>query len=225
LPDIAHSTKDSMFGSGHPQPPHRKEVAMQIVRHEQKSFDKTLTVEAPGGPVAMPPDDDAIRFDVAYTLEDYLGAMRDHVAFLLRQAPPARRLRATLLPLAFGLPALAAAWLAGPGWLGGLLAAAGLLALACLPFAAGFWVLLIGTPVFWFKQRRMPYCAFRIDGRGIERSRGDRTLVRAWSELDMVRRYRRGYLLVFARGAVPIPFRCMNQHQQEAFRRLILSRQ
>lgn len=211
-----------MFGSGHPQPPHRKEVAMQIVQHEQKSFDKTLMVEPPRGEVAMPPVVEAIRFDVAYTLMDYLSALRDHVAFLLRQAPPGRRLRMTLLPLAFGLPALAAAWLAGPGGIAIMLAAAGLLALAGLPSTANFWVLLIGTPVFLFKQWRMPQCAFRIDGRGIERTGRNRKLVQAWSEVRMVRSYRRGYLLLFAKGAVPIPFRCMNREQQAIFRRLAL---
>jgi hypothetical protein len=103
-----------------------------------------------------------------------------------------------------------------------LLAAAGVLALASLPFTAGFWVLLIGTPVFLFKQRRMPYCAFRIDGRGIERTSRNGSLLRPWSDIRMVRRYRRGYLILFARGAVPIPFRCMDQEQQATLRRLLL---
>ncbi|MFK3738056.1 hypothetical protein [Massilia sp. TN1-12] len=45
-----------MFGTAHPQPPHRKEVAMQVVQHEQQRFDKMLTVEEiPGGPVGPPP--------------------------------------------------------------------------------------------------------------------------------------------------------------------------
>jgi hypothetical protein len=34
----------------------------------------------------------------------------------------------------------------------------------------------------------------------------------------MVRRYRGGYLLMFAKGGIPIPFRCLDQHQQERLR-------
>jgi hypothetical protein len=34
----------------------------------------------------------------------------------------------------------------------------------------------------------------------------------------MVRRYDRGYLLMFAKGGIPIPFRCLDQHQQEQLR-------
>lgn len=216
-----------MFGNAHPRPPHRKEVAMQIMQQEQRSFDKTLTVDMPDGVAAPPPPAQAIRFEVAYTLVEYLSMLREHVAFLLRRAGPAQRRRATAVPLALGLAAGAAAWLAGPGWLGSALALAGVVALCSLPFTARAWVLLFGTPIFLFKKRRMPLCAFRIDAHGIERSspggRG-RTLVRAWTEVRMVRRYRRGYLLVFARGALPIPFRCMDQGQQGMLRGFIMAR-
>jgi hypothetical protein len=33
-----------------------------------------------------------------------------------------------------------------------------------------------------------------------------------------VRRYERGYLLMFARGGVPIPFRCLDARQLEQLR-------
>lgn len=214
-----------MFGTAHPQPPHRKEVAMQVVQHKQKRFDKTLTVEEiPGGHVAPPPATDAIRFEVVYTLGEYLSLLGDHVAFILRHRHPVQRRRMALLPLALGLPALAAAWIAGSGWLGTALALAGLIALASHPATLRFWVPVLGTPIFLAKQRRMPSCAFRIDAAGIARTSRRGTLVRAWPDVAAVRRYRRGYLLLLHKGAVPIPMRCMDHAQQEAFRRLVQQR-
>lgn len=209
-----------MFGTAHPQPPHRKEVAVQVVRHEQRSVDKTLTVEEiPGGHVAPPPATEAIRFEVVYTLGEYLSLLGDHVAFTLRHRHPVQRRRMALLPLALGLPALAAAWIAGSGWPGTALALAALLALASHPATLRFRVPVLGTPVFLVKQRRMPSCSFRIDAAGIERTSRTGTFVRAWSDVAAVRRYRRGYLLVLARGALPIPARCLDQGKLEAFRR------
>jgi hypothetical protein len=52
----------------------------------------------------------------------------------------------------------------------------------------------------------------------IERKSRLGTLARTWDEVKMVRRYRRGYLLMFAKGGIPIPFRCLDQHQQERLR-------
>ena len=213
-----------MFGTGHPQPPHRKEVAMQIVQHRQRALDKTLTVEPPDGPVALPPPRDAFRVDVACTLAEYLAMLRDHVAFLLRQAPPAARLRNTLGPLAVAIVAAAAAWLAGPGTLATALACAAIAALCCLPFTTPAWVLLFGTPIFLLKRRRTPSYSLRIDAHGIERSSHAGTLARSWDEVRMVRRYSQGYMLVFGRGALPIPFRCMDGGQQQVFRALALGR-
>ena len=166
-----------MFGTGHPRPPHRKEVAMHVVRQEARRLDShTLTVDVPDAPsVAPPPAAEAIRFDVVYTLPEYLGFVRDHLAFLRRRT-------------------------AGP-----LLVA---------------WVALIGTPIFFIKKRRMPQCAFRIDAHGIERTTRAGTLARSWADIRDVRRYRRGYLVMYDRGAMPIPFRCMDRTQEAAFRRL-----
>lgn len=115
-----------MFGTGHPKPPHRKEVAMQIVQQQRKTFAATeLTVDPPDdGRVATPLDGPPLRFEVAYTLDDYLGMLREH----------------------------------------------------------------------------------------------------RWDEVTGVRSYRRGYLLLFARGALPIPFRCLDSDQLQRLRALALAR-
>jgi len=196
-----------MFGTGPPRPLHRKEVAMQVVRHAaRQSVGHTLTVDPPDGRDAAPPPAlPVIRFDVVYTLPEYLGFLHDHLTSTLRRTAPAQRLRQTLAPLAFAVPALAIAWMIGPGWARTVLLACGGLALACLPTAVGAWVALIGTPVFLYKKRRMPHCAFRIDAIGIERTTQAGTLVRSWAEVRGVRRYRRGLLLMYVHGGDPDP--------------------
>ncbi len=198
-----------MFGTGHPQPPHRKEVAMQIVRQEQKSFASTeLTVDPPSGNVAPPPDAPPIRFSVSYTLAEYMSILRGHIGFILRHMPAQQRRRQTWMPLAVGAVAGLLAWAAGPGWIGYAFAAGSALALLSLPFTLDLWIGLVAPPVY----------EFRIDGRGIERSSRLGTLSKSWDEVRMVRRYERGYLLMFAKGGIPIPFRCLDQRQQEQLR-------
>ena len=165
-----------MFGTVHPRPPSRKEVAMHVVRQEKRRLDShTLTIDVPDDPLAAaPPATQAIRFDVVYTLREYLDFVRDHLAFVLR-----RRV--------------------GP--------------------LAGAWVALIGTPIFLVKKHRMPRCAFRIDAHGIERETATGTLARSWAQVQAVRRYRRGYLVLLERGAMPIPLRCLDRAQEAALRR------
>ena len=84
-----------MFGTGHPRPLHRKEVPMHVLRQEQRRLDShTLTVDMPDEPdAAAPPAAQAIRFDVVYTLSEYLGFLRDHLSFPLRHAQKPMRMR------------------------------------------------------------------------------------------------------------------------------------
>jgi len=219
-----------MFGTGHPQPPHRKEVAMQIVQQQRKTFASTeLTVDLPdGGRVAAAPDDAPIRFSVAYTLGEYLSMVREHVDFLLRHAAPASRRRNVVAPLALGAAACllaAVAVLSGaPAWAGILPLALGALCFASLPGTVRFWVALLATPVFLLKKRRMPACAFTIDRSAIVRSAKNGEFRRSWDEVTAVRSYSRGYLVCFRRGALPIPFRCLDGGQLERLRALILAR-
>jgi hypothetical protein len=209
-----------MFGTSHPQPPHRKEVAMQIVQQKQRTFAGTeLTIDSPpSGDVAAPPDAPAIRFSVAYTLAEYMSILRAHLGFILRHTPKAKRLRQTWIPLEFGVFAALTAWMLDPGWARNAFAAIGALSFLSLPITLDLWVALIAPPVFFLKKRRMPVCEFRIDSEGIERRSRLGTFERTWNEVKMVRRYERGYLLMFARGAIPIPFRCLDQRQQEQLR-------
>ena len=209
-----------MFGTGHPQPPHRKEVAMHIMRQERRTISHTeLVIDSPpSGEVGPPPDEAPIRFSVAYTLGEYMSILRAHLGFIMRHMPAAKRLRQTRVPLALGVLAGLAALVLGPGWARNACAVFGALAFLSLPVTIDLWIALVAPPVFFLKKRRMPACEFRIDGRGIERTSRLGTLVRSWDEVRMVRRYRRGYLLMFAKGGIPIPFRCLDEHQLERLR-------
>lgn len=209
-----------MFGTSHPQPPHRKEVAMQIVRQQQRAFAGTeLTIDhPPSGEVAPPPDAPPIRFSVSCTLAEYMSILRAHLGFILRHMPKGKQLRQTWIPLELGVFAALTAWMLDPGWARNAFAAASALSFLSLPFTVPLWVALVAPPVFFLKRRRMPVCEFRIDGEGITRESRLGTLERTWSEVKMVRRYERGYLLMFAKGGMPIPFRCLDQRQQERLR-------
>jgi hypothetical protein len=191
---------------------------MQIVQQEQKNFASTeLTVDPPSGdvvPVGTPP----IHFSVSCTLAEYMSILREHLGFLFRHMPKAKRLRQTTVPLALGILSGLVAWLAGPGWMRNMFAAASALSFLSLPFTLNMWIALIAPPVFFLKKRRMPLCEFRIDAHGIQRRSRLGTFEKTWDEVKMVRRYRRGYLLMFAKGGIPIPFRCLDQQQQERLR-------
>jgi hypothetical protein len=153
-----------------------------------------------------------------------MSIVRAHLAFMMRHMPTAKRQRQTVIPLALGLLAGLLAWILGPGWTRNVFAVFSALAFLSLPVTINLWMALILPPVFFLKKRRMPVCDFRIDGHGIERTSRLGTLVRSWDEVRMVRRYRRGYLLMFAKGGIPIPFRCMDQHQLEQLRSYMAGR-
>jgi len=209
-----------MFGTAHPQPPHRKEVAMQIVQQKQRAFAGTeLTIDhPPSGEVAPPPDAPPIRFSVSYTLAEYMSILRAHLGFILRHMPKGKQLRQTWIPLELGVFAALVAWMLDPGWTRNAFAAVSALSFLSLPFTVDFWIALIAPPVFFLKKRRMPVCEFRVDGDGIERTSRLGTFKKTWDEVTMVRRYERGYLLMFAKGGIPIPFRCLDQQQLEQLR-------
>ena len=193
---------------------------MQIVQQKQRAFAGTeLTIDhPPSGEVAPPPDAPPIRFSVSYTLAEYMSILRAHLGFILRHMPKGKQLRQTWIPLELGVFAALVAWMLDPGWTRNAFAAVSALSFLSLPFTVDFWIALIAPPVFFLKKRRMPVCEFRVDGDGIERTSRLGTFKKTWDEVTMVRRYERGYLLMFAKGGIPIPFRCLDQQQLEQLR-------
>lgn len=57
---------------------------------------------------------------------------------------------------------------------------------------------------------------FTIDTHGIVRASGTGVTLVAWRDVSAIRRYSRGYMLVMARGTLPLPFRCLDRAQQAA---------
>jgi len=66
-------------------------------------------------------------------------------------------------------------------------------------------------PIFRYKLWRVGDCRFRIDAQGIERSAKTGQLHKPWAEITTIKRFRRGWLLGSAKGAMPLPLRCMSE--------------
>jgi len=83
---------------------------------------------------------------------------------------------------------------------------------------------LLGAPIFLAKKRRMPVCRFEVDPAGLVRRAAGGTLRVAWSDVLEVHRYQVGYLIRKADGALPIPYRCLDEARRAAFERLLSRR-
>lgn len=232
-----------MFWFRHPKPFNRKEVAVQMVaRAAAAPNTSSITVDTPGpdplaphaglAAAAMPAgaSGDAIEFSVRYRWSEFLHFVHQHVLQLIKTGHrfnPRRHIQASLV-LAGLLASLAcgAQALSWPGlvtWS----AAGAILALAYAASSAGiglkFQVAVFGTPAYAVKRYLMPECRFSIDAGGIRRESARVCLSLTWDDIDAVRTYRRGYLLLLERGALPIPFRCLSAGQASRLRALVLA--
>ncbi len=77
---------------------------------------------------------------------------------------------------------------------------------------------VLGPPLFFFKRRAMPTLSFTFDASGIERVSAAGTQRHPWCEVKAVKRYTKGYLLLFADQGMPIPHRCLNANQSSVLR-------
>lgn len=57
-----------------------------------------------------------------------------------------------------------------------------------------------------------------IDPHGIVRVSDSGVTLISWDDVRMIRRYRDGFLMVLARGTLPIPYRCLNEDEITAMR-------
>lgn len=55
---------------------------------------------------------------------------------------------------------------------------------------------------------------FTLDEHGIIRTCGGGVTLIPWDDVNAIRRYTRGYLLMLQRGTLPLPLRCLDSHQQ-----------
>jgi hypothetical protein len=82
------------------------------------------------------------------------------------------------------------------------------------------------TPVaasvaFFFKKRRMPVCDFVIDEEGIARQTADGKYMLPWSGVVAVYRFSQGYLVRSSKGAMPLPYRCLDAGQRASLDALV----
>ena len=228
----------------HPKPFIQKPVAMQMVKRDAAPAPDTqsITVAHATPTTAAPPATladaamlggeagpgvpaEPIRFRVVYTLRDYLGVLLGHaaaaVAMRRKRPPAASPFKRIGLPMA-GLALIAAA-LHGFG----LMQPVTLAVLVCVmllmsaPFSVPAWVVLIGTPMYFYKRWRMPVCDFSIDADAVTRVSAAGKLVKPWSELREAKVYAGSYVLAFAKGAIPVPQRCLSAAQAARMRLLI----
>lgn len=76
---------------------------------------------------------------------------------------------------------------------------------------------VVAAGAFGIKSLRMGRCRFRIDAEGISRTTRRGTSTVRWAQVRAVRRYRRGYLVELASGAIPLPFRVFDVGMRTRF--------
>jgi hypothetical protein len=79
---------------------------------------------------------------------------------------------------------------------------------------AGWWLLSKSTSAaamhFVVQGRSRQLYEFTIDDHGIIRATPSGVTLVPWSDVSAIRRYTCGYILVLARGTLPLPFRCLS---------------
>jgi hypothetical protein len=75
------------------------------------------------------------------------------------------------------------------------------------------------------KRSKMPVCSFTIDHAGIRRRAGGGELVVPWGSVTNIYRYPPGFVIEKGRGAMPIPYRCLDQTQRADLEVLLATRE
>lgn len=184
-----------LFRFNHPKPVgDGKAVAVLVVARKSEAPSTSRILIAPGVSTAsdavppLPVGGAAIltrpiRFSVSYGLREYLSFVLEHATHLIKRRRRARAAKRRTLLAVLEKPMLMRAMVGA-----------------------------LATPVFLLKRRRAA-CSLEIDEVSIARvGRTGRTTWQ-WSAVRDVRKYRRGYLLFFPTGAIPVPFRCLDQRQ------------
>jgi hypothetical protein len=81
---------------------------------------------------------------------------------------------------------------------------------------ASYWLLSKSTSAamhFVLQGRSRRMYDFTVDEHGIIRACGTGVTLVPWADVQAIRRYSRGFLLVLLRGTLPIPYRCLSASQ------------
>ena len=79
--------------------------------------------------------------------------------------------------------------------------------------------------VFLYKTRKVGRCAFVIDGDGVQRSSRLGTGRVPWSDVATVHRLSRAYLVEKTQGALPLPYRCLDEKQTAVLEKLFQAKE
>lgn len=80
-------------------------------------------------------------------------------------------------------------------------------------FAGRMVIYLSSLAVFGLKTWKIPWCEFRIDPAGIRRKTAQGELLFPWSDVKAIHRFSPGYLFELEKGAIPIPYRCVDPRE------------
>lgn len=75
--------------------------------------------------------------------------------------------------------------------------------------------------MLFYKRLRLGTCRFIVSEDGMTRSSKMGTKSVSWPEVQRVSECSVAYLIELEKGAMPIPFRCMNVEQRESFDALV----
>jgi len=79
---------------------------------------------------------------------------------------------------------------------------------------------IVAAVAFVGKARKVGKCAFTIDETGVRRRAKDGEMLVPWKDVTTIYRYEPGYLIEKGRGAMPIPYRCLDAVQRETLEAL-----
>lgn len=93
-----------------------------------------------------------------------------------------------------------------------------------LPWDQRLTLRVLGPVVLRYKMRKHGTCRFRIDETQIERTSKQGTLRIPWHEVVAIHRFSKAYLVEKDRGAVPLPYRCLDAGQATALDEIMRSK-
>lgn len=88
-------------------------------------------------------------------------------------------------------------------------------------FFTTIFVSAVAAVTFAVKKYKMPLCSFSIDEGGIRRRTKVGDICVPWSEVAAIHNYSRGFLIEKSHGAMPIPYRCLNEEQRLSLQALV----
>lgn len=94
-----------------------------------------------------------------------------------------------------------------------------------LPWDQKLAIRFLAPLVLRYKMRKLGTCTFRIDEDQIQRTSKQGTLTIPWHDVVAIHRFSRAYLIEKHRGAVPLPYRCLDAAKAAALDELVRSKE